>query len=93
LKLTGRARSRNARGRFGLKRETFKPYYAVCESIWKTLFWADPLKAFIAFGFSHAIEYSTLVWAFQRRRYRRLQAKPYLMQRLLQHSKIWYALL
>ena len=57
------------------------------------LFWADPLKAFIAFGFSHAIEYITFVWAFQRRRYRQLQARPSLMQRLLQHPKTWYALL
>ena len=58
------------------------------------LFWADPLKAFIAFGFSHAIEYITFVWAFQRRRYRQPQARgPSLMQRLLQHPKTWYALL
>ena len=57
------------------------------------LFWADPLKAFIAFGFSHAIEYITFVWAFQRRRYRRPQARPSLMQRLLHHPKIWYVLL
>jgi hypothetical protein len=57
------------------------------------LFWADPLKAFIAFGFSHAVEYITFVWAFQRRRYRRAQAEPSLMQRLLQHPKTWYALL
>lgn len=57
------------------------------------LFWADPVKAFIAFGFSHAIEYMAFVWAFQRRRYRLARAEPCLMQRLLQHPKIWYVLL
>lgn len=57
------------------------------------LFWADPLKAFIAFGFSHAVEYITFVWAFQRRRYRHPQASPCLMQRLLRHPEIWYGVL
>jgi hypothetical protein len=57
------------------------------------LFWADPLKAFIAFGFSHAVEYMVFVWAFQRRRYLRPEAKPCLMQRLLRHPKSWYAVL
>lgn len=57
------------------------------------LFWADPLKAFIAYGFSHAIEYIVFVWAFQRRRYRQHQARPCLMQRLLWHPNIWYAAL
>ena len=57
------------------------------------LFWADPLKAFIAFGFSHAVEYIIFVWAFQRRRYRQPQATPSLMQRLLRHPEIWYGVL
>jgi hypothetical protein len=29
----------------------------------------SPLKAYMAYGFSHAIEYMVFVWAFQRRRY------------------------
>ncbi len=57
------------------------------------LFWADPVKAFIAFGFSHAVEYMTFVWAFQRRRYRRPRPKPCPMETLLRHSTIWYTLL
>ena len=29
------------------------------------LFWANPVEAFIAFAFSHAVEYMVFVWAFQ----------------------------
>ena len=29
----------------------------------------DPVRAFLAFSFSHAVEYMVFVWAFQRRRY------------------------
>jgi hypothetical protein len=54
------------------------------------LFWADPVIAFIAFGFSHAAEYMVFVWAFQRRRYSRPQLEPSLMQRLLRYPKTWY---
>jgi hypothetical protein len=54
------------------------------------LFWANPVEAYIAFGFSHAVEYMVFVWAFQRRRYYRPQPEPSLMQRLLAHPKTWY---
>jgi hypothetical protein len=56
------------------------------------LFWANPLTAYIAFGFSHAVEYMTFVWAFQKRRYRRRFTKPNLVQRLLRYPKTWYGL-
>ena len=39
----------------------------------------DPIKVYIAFGFSHAVEYLVFVWAFQRRRY----AAP------LPHDPLW----
>src|SRR5215475_2541356 len=35
------------------------------------LFWTDPVNAFVAFAFSHAVEYMVFVWAFQRRFYSR----------------------
>lgn len=32
-------------------------------------FFLHPLKVYVAYGFSHAVEYIVFVWAFQRRRY------------------------
>ena len=54
------------------------------------LFWADPVKAFIAFGFSHAIEYMVFVWGFQRRFYNQPRQYPSIMQRLLKFPRAWY---
>ena len=34
-----------------------------------TFLFVHPLKAYLAFAFSHALEYMVFVWAFQRRRY------------------------
>ncbi len=55
-----------------------------------TLFWANPVEAYIAFGFSHAVEYMVFVWAFQRRRYARPQPQPSTMERLLRCPRAWY---
>jgi hypothetical protein len=55
------------------------------------LLWADPVTAFTAFAFSHAVEYMVFVWAFQRRFYYWPRPQPPLMQRLLSHSRSWYA--
>ena len=47
--------------------------------------WMHPLKAYLAYAFSHALEYTVFVWAFQRRRYHaELEHKP-LLGRLLKH--------
>ncbi len=54
------------------------------------LFWTDPVNAFIAFAFSHAVEYMVFVWAFQRRFYNRPQPAPSLMQQLLHRPRAWY---
>lgn len=54
------------------------------------LFWADPVKAFIAFGFSHAVEYMVFVWGFQRRFYNQPRQHPSLMQQLLKFPRAWY---
>ena len=42
-----------------------------------------PLKAYLAFAFSHAVEYMVFVWAFQRRRYREPLAHRPLIARFL----------
>ena len=56
------------------------------------LFWTDPIKAYIAFAFSHAVEYIVFVWAYQRRFYRAPRPQPSLLQRLLsRHARLWYA--
>jgi len=54
------------------------------------LFWANPVEAYIAFGFSHAVEYMVFVWAFQRRLYYRPRPEPSLMQRLIHYPRAWY---
>lgn len=49
-----------------------------------------PLKAYLAYALSHAVEYMVFVWAFQRRRYREpLQHKPFI-QRFLHRPILVY---
>lgn len=50
----------------------------------------SPLKVYIAYGFSHGIEYMTFVWAFLRRRYAQPQVHKPLIQRLLTRPVIAY---
>ncbi len=57
------------------------------------LFWLDPVKVYIAFGFSHSIEYMTFVWAFQRRRYHKPMPEPTVMEKLLSKPVLFYALM
>jgi len=54
-----------------------------------TFFWLDPIKVFVAFGFSHAVEYMVFVWAFQRRRYAEPSARPSVLAGLLAHP-LWF---
>ena len=50
----------------------------------------DPVKVYLAYAFSHAVEYMVFVWAFQRRRYREeLEHKP-LLGRILKHPAMAY---
>ncbi len=52
----------------------------------------DPVKVYMAFAFSHAIEYCVFVWAFQRRRYQPqapLEHRP-LLGRMLRHPLVFY---
>lgn len=49
-----------------------------------------PVKVYVAFAFSHAVEYMVFVWAFQRRRY--LEELPHrpLLGRVLRHPMTAY---
>ncbi len=52
----------------------------------------SPIKVFIAYGFSHAVEYCVFVWAFLRRRYAKPQPARPLIQRALRHPWLAYGL-
>lgn len=51
----------------------------------------DPVKVYIAFAFSHAVEYCVFVWAFQRKRYQTKLAHDPLLGRLLRRPVLFYA--
>ena len=52
--------------------------------------WIHPAKAYLAYAFSHAVEYMVFVWAYQRRRYSKpLDHKP-LLGRVLRHPAMAY---
>ena len=50
----------------------------------------DPVKVYLAFAFSHALEYCVFVWAFQRKRYYKPLAHQPLLGRLLRHPIRFY---
>jgi hypothetical protein len=50
----------------------------------------DPIHVFMAFAFSHAVEYMVFVWAFQRRRYARKLSHDPPLGRLLQRPWLVY---
>ena len=49
-----------------------------------------PVKGYMAFGFSHAVEYIVFVWAFQRRRYAHPLAHDPWIGRALRHPWLAY---
>ena len=52
--------------------------------------WLHPLKAYLAYAFSHALEYNVFVWAFQRRRYHsELSHKP-VIGKMLKRPGVFY---
>lgn len=52
----------------------------------------DPMKAYLAFAFSHSLEYMVFVWAYQRKRYAKpLQHDP-LLGRILRHPLAAYGI-
>lgn len=57
-----------------------------------TFLYVHPLKAYLAFAFSHALEYMVFVWAYQRRRYREPLPHRPLIERALRFPWISYVL-
>jgi len=53
-------------------------------------FFVHPLKVYLAYGFSHAVEYMVFVWAFQRRRYARPTEHKAVLARVLRHPVLAY---
>lgn len=51
----------------------------------------NPIKVYLAYAFSHAVEYMVFVWAFQRRRYRGPTTQPTMLARLLRRPWLFYA--
>ncbi|EDM80891.1 lysyl-tRNA synthetase [Plesiocystis pacifica SIR-1] len=50
----------------------------------------DPIKVYMAFAFSHALEYCVFVWAFQRKRYHRPLTHRPTLGALLRHPVVFY---
>lgn len=50
----------------------------------------DPLKAYLAYAFSHGVEYMVFVWAYQRRRYDKPLAHRPIIQRFLGFPLLTY---
>ncbi len=61
-------------------------------ALWAGFVVFDPIKVYLAFAFSHGLEYMVFVWAFQRRRYAERRAPQPLMGRILEHPWIAYPL-
>jgi hypothetical protein len=61
-------------------------------SLWFCFVLFDPIKVYLAFAFSHGLEYMVFVWAFQRRRYAEVRSPQPLIARLLEHPWITYPL-
>lgn len=53
-------------------------------------FVVHPLKVYLAYGFSHAVEYMVFVWAFQRRRYAKPLTHNPTLARMLKHPWLTY---
>jgi hypothetical protein len=50
----------------------------------------DPVKVYLAFAFSHALEYCVFVWAFQRKRYQQPLEHDPALGRLLRRPVLFY---
>lgn len=61
-------------------------------ALWAGFVVFDPVKVYLAFAFSHGLEYMVFVWAFQRRRYALISGPQPLMGRILEHPWIAYPL-
>jgi hypothetical protein len=59
--------------------------------LWACFLFVDPIKVYLAFAFSHGLEYMVFVWAFQRRRYAQPRSPQPTMARLLEHPWLTYS--
>lgn len=57
-----------------------------------TFFFVHPLKAYLAYAFSHSVEYLVFVWGFQRRRYAAPLAHQPFIERFLRFPFTTYVL-
>jgi hypothetical protein len=60
-------------------------------SLWICFVLVDPIKVYLAFAFSHGLEYMVFVWAYQRRRYAEPRSPQPVMARLLEHPWLTYS--
>jgi hypothetical protein len=60
-------------------------------SLWICFVLIDPIKVYLAFAFSHGLEYMVFVWAYQRRRYASPRSPQPVMARLLEHPWLTYS--
>jgi hypothetical protein len=60
-------------------------------SLWACFVLVDPIKVYLAFAFSHGVEYMVFVWAYQRRRYAEPRSPQPAMARLLVHPWLTYS--
>jgi len=60
-------------------------------SLWACFLLVDPIKVYLAFAFSHGLEYMVFVWAYQRRRYTQKRLPEPIMARLLEHPALAYS--
>jgi hypothetical protein len=60
-------------------------------SLWLCFVLLDPIKVYLAFAFSHGLEYMVFVWAYQRRRYAEPRSPQPVMARVLEHPWLAYS--
>ncbi|MBW2542967.1 MAG: hypothetical protein JRF15_12840 [Deltaproteobacteria bacterium] len=60
-------------------------------SLWACFLLVDPIKVYLAFAFSHGLEYMVFVWAYQRRRYAEPRSPEPTLARLLRHPWLTYS--
>ncbi len=63
----------------------------VLGSLWACCLLGGPVKVYLAFAFSHGLEYMVFVWAYQRRRYSQPRSPQPRMARLLEHPALAYS--
>jgi hypothetical protein len=60
-------------------------------SLWICFLLIDPIKVYLAFAFSHGLEYMVFVWAYQRRRYAQRRSPQPVMARVLKRPWLAYS--